>query len=122
MKFKLDENFDVRLTPLVAEGGFEVDTVLGENLSGKRDENIYEVCKAEKRVLITLDLDFANPLRFPPELTEGIIVIRPVRPILSVIRDILKSTLPKLKASDLRGKLWIVEIGSIRVYDPSEKI
>jgi len=69
MKFKLDENVDVRLIPLVAEGGFEVDTVLGENLSGKRDENIYEVCKAEKKVLITLDLDFANPLRFPPDLT-----------------------------------------------------
>ncbi len=79
MKIKLDENFDVRLVPLLAEGGHDVDTVPAEGLAGSADELIYEVCRADGRTLITLDLDFANPFRFPPEPTEGIVVVRPPR-------------------------------------------
>jgi len=67
MKFKFDENFDVRLVPLLAEGGHDVDTVRAEKLSGSPDETIYETCRRAGRTLITLDLDFANPFRFPPE-------------------------------------------------------
>lgn len=32
MKFNLDENFDIGLVPLVAEGGHEVDNVPAEGL------------------------------------------------------------------------------------------
>ena len=40
-------------------------------------------------MLITLDMDFSNPFRFPPFQSEGIIVVRPPRPILPAIRAIL---------------------------------
>jgi predicted nuclease of predicted toxin-antitoxin system len=118
MKFKLDENFDRRLVPLVAEGGHDVETVLSEQLSGKSDEEIYEVCKREGRVLLTLDLDFANPLRFPPEPTEGIVVLRAPRSVLPLIRATLTAALPSLKARALKSLLLIVEPGRIREYDP----
>ena len=61
MRFKLDENFDLRLVPMVAEGGHDVDTVQGEGLSGSQDDAVYQVCRRTGRALITLDLDFANP-------------------------------------------------------------
>ena len=67
MKFKLDENFDVRLIPLLADGGHDVDSVPAEELSGSADEVIYEVCRTTGRTLITLDMDFANPFRFRPD-------------------------------------------------------
>jgi len=38
MRFKLDENFDLRLVPLLAQGGHDVDTVRAEGLSGSPDE------------------------------------------------------------------------------------
>ncbi len=38
MRFKLDENFDLRLVPLLAQGGHDVDTVRAERLSGSPDE------------------------------------------------------------------------------------
>ncbi len=66
MKIKLDENFDARLVPLLAAEGHEVDAVRGEGLSGSDDHRIYATCLATGRVLITLDLDFANPFRFGP--------------------------------------------------------
>lgn len=121
MKFKLDENFDHRLSALVAEGGHEVDTVQAEGLSGRPDSTIYDACRADGRILVTLDLDFSNPIRFPPEPTEGIIVVRPPRPTLPLTRVTLARALPALKSVALRGKLWIAEPGRIRVYDPGER-
>ncbi|MHB1562131.1 MAG: DUF5615 family PIN-like protein [Isosphaeraceae bacterium] len=120
MRFKLDENFDARLVPLLAEGGHDVDTVLAEQLSGGSDDVIYEACRATERTLITLDLDFANPLRFPPGPLEGIVVVRPRRPTLAAVRATLMSVLGALKRRPLKGELWIVEPGRIRAYEPPE--
>ena len=120
MKLKLDENFDLRLVPLLAAEGHDVDTVVGEHLSGSDDDRVFAACQSAGRVLITLDLDFSNPFRFPPADTEGIIVVRPSRPVLPAIRATLNSVLPRLKTQSLKGTLWIVEPGRIRVYDPNE--
>jgi predicted nuclease of predicted toxin-antitoxin system len=103
MRFKLDENFDVRLVPLLAQGGHDVDTVRDEHLSGSPDETIYETCRRTARTLITLDLDFASPFRFPPEGTEGIVVIRPPRAILPVIKATLESVLAELTGPTRAG-------------------
>ena len=74
MKFKLDENFDWKLASVVADSEHEADTIKDENLSGSPDQAIYEACISDGRILLTLDLDFANPLRFPPGPTAGIVV------------------------------------------------
>ncbi|MGD0384325.1 MAG: DUF5615 family PIN-like protein [Thermoguttaceae bacterium] len=121
MKLKLDENFDMRLVGMLTAESHDVDTVLAEGLSGCKDETIYDACRNNGRVLITLDLDFSNPFRFPPFECEGIIVVRPPRPILPAIRATLASVLPQLKTQSPNRKLWIVEPGRIRVYDPHEE-
>lgn len=121
MKLKLDENLDVRLAPVLAAEGHEVDTVPSEGLAGSDDDTIHATCRGNGRVLITLDLDFSNPFRFPPDDTEGIIVVRPPRPILPAIQATLVSVLPQLKTEPLKGKLWIVEPGRVRVYDPHQE-
>jgi len=120
MRFKLDENFDLRLVPLLAGGGHDVDTVRAERLSGSPDGTIYETCRQTGRTLITLDLDFASLFRFSPEGTEGIVVIRPPRPVLPAIKATLESVLGELTSKPLTGVLWIVEPGRIRVYDPHD--
>lgn len=118
MKLKLDENLDVRLVPLAAEAGHDVTAVLLEGLSGRTDEMIYGTCLREGRTLITLDLDFANPVRFPPGPTQGIVVLRPPRPGLGLIRTVFAAAIRQLKADSPRGVLWIAEPGRIRVYEP----
>jgi predicted nuclease of predicted toxin-antitoxin system len=64
VKFKLDENLDVRLAPLLSESGNEADTVLDQRLSGQPDEVIYRKCIESGHVFITLELDYSNPCVF----------------------------------------------------------
>ncbi|PKN61808.1 MAG: hypothetical protein CVU57_27740 [Deltaproteobacteria bacterium HGW-Deltaproteobacteria-15] len=118
MKFKLDENLDVRLAHLLIENGHEADTILDQHLSGQPDSTVYERCCSSGHALITLDLDYSNPLRFPPSSSNGIVVLRPKRPTLLNIRVLLSTILPELKTRPLAGKLWVVEPGRIRVYEP----
>jgi predicted nuclease of predicted toxin-antitoxin system len=122
VRFKLDENLDLRLASLLEERGHDVDTVHGEGLTGGPDDAIDKASAHAGRVLVSLDLDFANPIRFPPRETPGIVILRPPRPLVPVIRAILAIALPDLTARPLAGKLWIVEPGRIRVYDPGEEL
>lgn len=117
MRLKLDENLPARLPAAVAEAGHDVATVAGEDLLGCEDERLYDVCREEGRVLVTLDLDFANPLRFPPETGAGIIVLRPRRPLLSILPSMLLNALTIIEAGPSRGRLWIVEPARIRVHE-----
>lgn len=124
MKFKLDENFGVRTQSLFLEYGHDVHTAAQEGLSGAADHDIYAVSRAESRCLVTLDLDFADVVRFPPHLTGGIVVIRcPRNPSLTLLERLIRSFLMAVNTSDeitLPGRLWIVEIDRIRVHQRSD--
>jgi predicted nuclease of predicted toxin-antitoxin system len=67
LKFKIDENLPTEYAPILREAGFEADTVSDEKLSGAGDSVLSERCRAEDRVLMTLDLDFANVQAYPPK-------------------------------------------------------
>jgi predicted nuclease of predicted toxin-antitoxin system len=120
-KLKLDENFSPALTDLFADAGFDAHSVLSEDLSGATDLIVYETICAEKRILITFDTDFCNILRFPPEATEGIVVIRPNRPInLAAIHLLALQVLNLLATRDPKGCLWVLEPNKLRIRKPVE--
>jgi len=60
LKFKVAENLPKECVSILREAGFEADSVPDEKLSGAGDSALSERCRAEDRVLMTLDLDFAN--------------------------------------------------------------
>jgi hypothetical protein len=119
MKLKLDENLGNRGAELFRQAGHDVATVPGQGLSGTSDENLLTVCQAEGRCLVTLDLDFSNPLRFPPADYAGIAVLRlPSRPTPADLTDLMNTLLAALAQADITGKLWTVQRGRIREYQP----
>jgi predicted nuclease of predicted toxin-antitoxin system len=59
-------------------------TVHEQGLSGASDEAIFQACKTEARVLITLDRDFGQVHRFPPKEAAGIVVLELGSPVRSV--------------------------------------
>ncbi|MDP2208179.1 MAG: DUF5615 family PIN-like protein [Bacteroidota bacterium] len=65
--FKLDENLPVELADLLKSENWEACTVYEEHLSGKPDSTIADICKKEKKVLVSLDLDFSDIRTYPPK-------------------------------------------------------
>ncbi len=119
MKLKLDENFSVSVKHQIIDAGFEVDTVVEERLSGSSDEIIFDVCKKEQRCLMTFDLDFTDVIRFSPKETNGVIVFR-FRDVITItkLQRMLNFVLNHLKTENPEGKLWVVEVDRMRIYDP----
>ncbi len=119
MKVKLDENLGNRAIGLFRETGHDVATVSEQELGGTSDDDLIEVCRTEGRVLVTLDLDFSNVLRFPPERYAGIAVLRVPHPIqLDTIRKRVRVLLKGSEDKELSGQLWIIERDRIREYTP----
>jgi predicted nuclease of predicted toxin-antitoxin system len=117
MKFKLDENFGTRTQEILKSAGHDVYTVFEQNMQGCSDQHLYEVCCSEKCCLITLDLDFANVIRFPPKNTSGIIVIRIRRDAtIEMLEQLAHQVLLALNQRSVEHELWIVEFGRIRIH------
>lgn len=74
-------------------------------------------CRDERRAIITLDLDFGNPLLFKPSEYSGIAVLRPHSPIAPhELEELCRTLLGGLTREELDRKLWIVEHGRVRIY------
>ena len=92
MKLKLDENLGNAAKIVLHEAGHDVSTVPIQRLQEAPDDELILECKKEGRALITLDLDFANPLRFRPTEYSGIAVLRlPAKPSAQALNDLLRT-------------------------------
>jgi predicted nuclease of predicted toxin-antitoxin system len=121
MKFKLDENLGSRTAALILQAGHDVETVPQERLSGTSDARLLEICVAEGRCLISLDLDFADVLRFPPRGTPGIAVLRLPRVASpALLKELIGRLLAALRTASIAGRLWVVEAGRIRIHEEAE--
>ncbi len=121
MKWKLDENFGSRTIHIFLEAGHDAETVLQEKISGASDDTLYQVCLREERCLVTLDIDFADVLRFPPHRTAGIAVLRlPKNPSLRLLETMVENLLQFYASQAIHGHLWIVEAGRVRVRDDTD--
>ena len=119
MKLKLDENLGHTAADLFRAAGHEVETVASQGILGAEDHDVIAACQREQRCLVTLDRDFSNPFIFQPWEYSGIAVLRlPPKPshidLLLACRTLIRA----LERSTIAGKLWSVEPGRIREYQP----
>lgn len=118
MRFKIDENLPIEIATLFRERGHDAMTVADQGLAGVGDPAVANACQAEKRAMLTLDLDFSDIRNYPPERYAGIIVLRPVvQTINALVRMTLRVT-ALLGNEPLEGCLWVVDDHRVRIRDP----
>ena len=119
MKFKLDENLGESVRRRLAAAGHDVSTIVDQQMAGATDSVVYRTCADEGRVLVTLDLDFANPFVFDPRPTAGIIVLRLPRmhgpsDVVAVVNQLVIVAADR----DVEAALWIVSVRGVRRFVP----
>jgi predicted nuclease of predicted toxin-antitoxin system len=117
MKFKLDENLPRLARPRLAAQGWDVHDVHEEQLAGALDRDVQTLCEREGRILITLDLDFADTRRYTPARSPGVIVLRPESQSIGACLACLDGAIRALAVERVQHALWIVESRRIRVRD-----
>lgn len=64
------------MPPSCGGEGYDAIAVLEVGLSGAADEEVLRFAVENGRILVTLDADFANVMRFPPEQTLGAVRLK----------------------------------------------
>jgi predicted nuclease of predicted toxin-antitoxin system len=117
VKFKLDENLPIEATALLRDKGHDVHSVQDEQLIGAVDPSIALVCQQEQRILITIDLDFADIRHYPPSLYPGIIVLRLARNDRDSVTAIMPLFLDLLRIEPVAQRLWIMDESRTRIRE-----
>jgi predicted nuclease of predicted toxin-antitoxin system len=117
MKLEVDENLPVEIALSLREAGHDALTVLDQGLGGYADGHVADVCKRERRALVTLDTDFANVQAFPPAEYSGLLVLRLQRQDKSHVLAAFQRIIPLLESEPLERKLWIVDEHRVRLRD-----
>jgi predicted nuclease of predicted toxin-antitoxin system len=115
MKFKTDENLPVEAAEDLRRAGHDALTVADQHLAGQPGVRVADVCRAEGRALLTLDLDFSDIRVYPPSNYSGIIVLRPSVQTVKNIQRLVGQVIAVLPNEPLAGNLWIVDEGQIRI-------
>ncbi len=115
MKFLLDENLSLRQAAALRVLGYDAISVSESGLGGQPDDTVRASAIESGRVLITLDADFGNILRYPPADTPGVIRLKIHPPTETAIQERLHRTLQLLKDTQLAGCLAISDGKTIRI-------
>ena len=67
MRFKTDENLPREVADYLVQSGHDALRVDEQGLAGVADPGVAAVCLVERRAIVTLDTDFMDIRRFPPE-------------------------------------------------------
>ncbi|MDI6732255.1 MAG: DUF5615 family PIN-like protein [Candidatus Margulisbacteria bacterium] len=117
LAFLIDEDLPRSTARELIKAGYRAFDVRDVGLRGKGDNEIFSYCQANKMVLISADLDFANIIRFPINSHGGIIVLRFPNEISNdMANKELLASLNNLKEAEICGRLIIVEPGKTRLH------
>lgn len=116
MKFLLDENLAPIFINKIKEKYPSSVDVFDIGLAGESDQEIYEYLQSEENnhILITFDLDFSDIRKYPPELVEGIIVLRFKNKRIRVLIEETLRYLEELSRLDYKQSLVIFQNSGMR--------
>lgn len=122
MRFLIDENLPVSVGSVFEGLGFQVQHVRDiKGLHGRPDEVIFDYAVSQKSIVVTRDLNFANPIRFELHRLPGIVVLRFPNDIsIKVMVTEIKNLISAFKNNDWHN-IIILQPGSARLRQIDKK-
>lgn len=117
MDLKLDENLPVECLSQLRKAGHDVLSVRDQDLVGATDAELASKCAEERRVLVSLDLDFADIRTFTPSEYSGIVVFRLAFQDRDTMMRIVDRLIGLLQRQSPQRQLWIVEEDRVRIRE-----
>jgi len=115
MKFKIDENLPIEIAAMLRTEGYDATTVREQDLGGHDNPSLVSICSREERILVSLDLDFADLKTYPPGEFPGFMVFRVHQQSKPHLMSLFKRVLSKLTQESVENNLWIIEESRIRI-------
>jgi predicted nuclease of predicted toxin-antitoxin system len=115
MRLFVDECVYAVTTATLRLWGHDVETAQEAGLSGHDDEELLQYATSQNRVLISIDMDFSNALRFVPSSHSGIIILK-IRPsTIDNVHHVLKQFFDHYTEDDAHHSLVIADQTKYRV-------
>lgn len=121
MRLKLDENLPRDLADELKRRRHDVDTVLDEQLGGRKDPIVVQAATDEARMVITLDRGVGDVRSFPPGSHAGVVVLRPVSQDPVSILTLVDRLLDAHELEEFSRCVTIVEPQRVRVRRPDDQ-
>ena len=120
MRLKLDENLSRHLKPILIALGHDALTTADEGLLSRPDIEVASSAAREGRILLTLDIEFADLRKYPPGSHPGIVLFRPASFGPLSINRFVERFARSTDLSGLCGCVAVVEPRGIRVRRPDQ--
>jgi len=115
MKIVLDESVSYGLGEALRHEGHEIIAIAEAATAGNTDEEVFRLVCEVKAVLITRDYHFTNHLRFPADMTSGIIYIRHGNLTSEEEIQLVAKFLSKHPSSEYSGRLATLYRDSVKI-------
>ena len=115
MKFLFDQSADFRLIPHLRQLGHDVHVISRDYPPGLPDEDVLEIARKEKRILVVADRDFGELIFHQGLVSAGVIFFRLPGAKLQTKIDQFNTVLTEHTDDLERGEFLVVTPGQIRV-------
>lgn len=115
LKFLTDENIFPSTLQILRSYNLDVMDIKELGLTGISDREIIDLAKREGRILVSLDLHFANIFLFPPAECPGIIVIRIKPAVPAKVDRAVEDFLQRMEPQKIQNALVIIGEDKFRI-------
>lgn len=121
MKLKLDENLSRHLKPVLIELGHDFLTAADENLLSRPDTEIARAARNEHRMVLTLDIEFADLRKYPPGSHPGVILFRPLSLSPLSVNAFIADFIRRGELEKLASCIAVVDPVHVRIRSPQNE-
>lgn len=115
MKIFADECVYAVTTKMLRDWGHDIETAQEAGLSGREDNDLLQYAVSKDRILISIDMDFSNALRYIPSSHRGIIILKIRSSNIENVHQVLRQFLDGKTEDEIHQSLVVVDHSKYRI-------